>query len=71
LFVSRFITPFKSRHPLEWFVAIAFYELPVAIFFLFPTDLILYTLNKILPRRKIPKELLEACGCKEGERVYG
>lgn len=71
LFVSRFITPFKSRHPLEWFVAIAFYELPAAIFFLFPTDIILYVLNKVLPRRNLPKELREACGCDDSEKVYG
>ena len=71
LFVSRFITPFKNRHPLEWFFAIAFYELPAAIFFLFPTDIILYILNKILPRRRMSKALTEACGCEEGERVYG
>lgn len=71
LFVSRFITPFKNRHPLEWFVAIAFYELPMAIFIFFPADVILYIFNKILPRRRMSKELREACGCEKGEKVYG
>jgi len=71
LFISRFITPFKNRHPLEWFFAITFLELPLAIFILFPADIILYTLNKILPRRRISKELREACGCEEGEKIYG
>ena len=42
-----------------------------AIFFTIPIDFLMYGLNKILPRRKIPKELLDACGCEEGERVYG
>jgi len=32
---------------------------------------VMFILNKILPRRKIPKELLEACGCEENEKVYG
>jgi len=36
-----------------------------------PLYYVMFILNKILPRRKIPKELLEACGCEEGERVYG
>jgi len=71
LFISRFITPFKNRHPLEWFFAITFLELPLAIFILFPADIILYTLNKILPRRRISKELREACSCEEGEKVFG
>lgn len=42
-----------------------------AIFFTLPIDFLMYGLNKILPRRKMPKELQEVCGCKEGERVYG
>ena len=71
LFVSRFITPFKNRHTLEWFFAIAFYELPMAIFIFFPTDMILYVLNKILPRRRIPKVLKEACGMSDDEKVFG
>lgn len=29
----------------------------------------MFILNKILPRRKIPKELLDACACKENETV--
>lgn len=31
----------------------------------------MFILNKILPRRKIPKELFDACGCDEKDRVYG
>jgi len=31
----------------------------------------MYGLNKILPRRGIPKELLEACVCPDDEKTYG
>ena len=41
------------------------------IFMGFPVDLLMYALNKILPRRAIPKELREACDMSADEKVFG
>jgi len=70
LFHLRFLAPF-GRLSLVWKIVYYPFYLLYAIFIGFPVDLLMYLLNKILPRREIPKELLEACGCEEGERVYG
>jgi len=70
LFVLRFIDSYYAFSKWEKILLYPFYFL-YSIFIGFPTDLLMYGLNKILPRRKIPKELLEACGCKDGEKVYG
>lgn len=56
---------------LSRFTNVPWWYLPYAFFFAFPTDIVMYTLNKILPMRGAPKELRKACGIPEGERVYG
>jgi len=65
LFVQRFT--FRKEDNIFIRIFLVF----TAIFFTLPIDFLMYGLNKILPRRNIPKELLEACGCDEGESVYG
>jgi len=64
-----FLQRFKFRKEENIFMRI--FLVFSAVFFTLPIDFSMYGLNKILPRRKIPKELLEACWCEEGERVYG
>jgi len=64
-----FLQRFKFRKEENIFMRI--FLVFSAVFFTLPIDFLMYGLNKILPRREIPKELLEACGCEEGERVYG
>jgi hypothetical protein len=65
LFIQRF--SFRKEENVFMRIFLVF----SAIFFTLPIDFLMYGLNKVLPRRKIPKELLDACGCEEGERVYG
>ena len=56
---------------LSRFTNVPWWYLPYAFFFAFPTDIVMYTLNKILPMRGAPKKLREACGIPNDERVYG
>jgi hypothetical protein len=65
LFIQRFT--FRKEENIFMRIFLVF----SAIFFTLPIDFLMYGLNKVLPRRKIPKELLDACGCEEGEGVYG
>jgi len=65
LFLQRFT--FRKEENIFMRIFLVF----SAVFFTLPIDFLMYGLNKVLPRREIPKELLEACGCEEGERVYG
>jgi len=70
MFHLRFLAPF-GRLSLLWKIVYYPFYLFYAIFMGFPVDLLMYALNKILPRRAIPKELREACGMGEDERVFG
>jgi len=65
LFVQRFT--FRKEDNVFMRISLIF----SAIFFTVPIDFLMYGLNKILPRRKIPKELLEACGLDKDYKVYG
>jgi hypothetical protein len=68
-FKELFIQRFTFRKEENIFIRI--FLVFSAIFFTLPIDFLMYGLNKVLPRREIPKELIEACGCEDGERVYG
>jgi len=70
LFVLRFIDSYYAFSKWEKILLYPFYFL-YSLLIGFPTDLLMYGLNKILPRREIPKELREACGISKDERVYG
>jgi hypothetical protein len=70
LFHLRFLAPY-SRLSLVWKILYYPFYLLYAIFMGFPVDLLMYVLNKVLPRRKIPEELREACGMGDDEKVFG
>jgi hypothetical protein len=69
LFHLRFLAPY-SLLSLVWKILYYPFYLLYAIFMGFPVDLLMYILNKVLPRRKIPEELREACGMGDDEKVF-
>ena len=48
-----------------------FIPLFTVVFFIIPINVIVYGLNKYLPRKNPPAELLEACGYDKDYKVYG
>ena len=63
---TLFSRPFKFMY---------FFHVPLLLIVIFglilPTRLMVLVLNKILPRKKLPAELLEACGLDKDYKVYG
>lgn len=63
-----FVSNYKGIIDAGWLFPIAIFTV---VFFFIPVMLITHTLNKYLPRRKLPAELLEACGYSEDYELYG
>ena len=70
LFHLRFLAPF-GRLSLLWRILYYPFYLLYSIFMGFPVDLLMYALNKILPRRAIPKDLREVCDMSADEKFFG
>ena len=67
-FKDIFVSNYKGVLSDGWLFPITTFTV---IFFIIPINVIVYGLNKYLPRKNPPAELLEACGYDKDYKVYG